>query len=336
MESKDVSYGDAIGLVLSGGGAKGAYQAGVWKAMVETGIADRVQVISGTSVGAINAAAFSAIRDPARIESLWRNGVSAIVTPNFKALSPLKMLEVIENFMDGKPFSVHGLLDKDALESFLTNALKATKQAVGNPVVYATSLECRGEAFGEFDRTSYRKTCFRIDDELSLDLKIAKILASCAIPLCFSPVEIAGRRYVDGGWDAMGGENVPITPLLRKHTDLSTIVVVRCNSKSIEPEPLKIPSKAANKIIEIRPKEPLPGIFDIGNIGGGLLAGALIPGIGVGGTLSLILSALGGLFASNRAKVWGATLAFSSDYTDQFFSRGYEDGIGTFWGALSW
>ena len=53
-----------IGLVLSGGGAKGAYQAGVWKAMVETGPANRVKVISSTSVGAINAAAFSTIRDP--------------------------------------------------------------------------------------------------------------------------------------------------------------------------------------------------------------------------------------------------------------------------------
>ena len=38
-----------IGLVLSGGGANGAYQAGVWKVVVETGIAKRVKAISGTS-----------------------------------------------------------------------------------------------------------------------------------------------------------------------------------------------------------------------------------------------------------------------------------------------
>ena len=55
---------DSIGLVLSGGGAKGAFQAGVWKAMCELGLADRVSVISGTSAGAINAAAFAALRDP--------------------------------------------------------------------------------------------------------------------------------------------------------------------------------------------------------------------------------------------------------------------------------
>ena len=49
---------DSIGLVLSGGGAKGAFQAGVWKVMNEFGLADKVRVISGTSAGAINAAAF--------------------------------------------------------------------------------------------------------------------------------------------------------------------------------------------------------------------------------------------------------------------------------------
>lgn len=55
---------NGIGLVLSGGGAKGAYQAGIWKAMTELGLAKRVRAFSGTSVGAINAAAFAAIGDP--------------------------------------------------------------------------------------------------------------------------------------------------------------------------------------------------------------------------------------------------------------------------------
>lgn len=41
-------------LVLSGGGARGAYQAGVWRALDELGI--KIDIITGTSVGAINAA----------------------------------------------------------------------------------------------------------------------------------------------------------------------------------------------------------------------------------------------------------------------------------------
>lgn len=50
-------------LVLSGGGAKGAYQVGVWKAMTELGIAKDICVISGTSVGGINAALFASVGD---------------------------------------------------------------------------------------------------------------------------------------------------------------------------------------------------------------------------------------------------------------------------------
>ena len=69
-----------IGLVLSGGGAKGAFQAGVWQAMCELGLAERTRAISGTSVGAINAAAFAAIFDPEKICSFWRDRVEDVLT----------------------------------------------------------------------------------------------------------------------------------------------------------------------------------------------------------------------------------------------------------------
>ncbi|MBQ6088299.1 MAG: patatin-like phospholipase family protein, partial [Firmicutes bacterium] len=41
-------------LVLGGGGSRGAYQIGVWQALKELGI--RIDMVYGTSVGAINAA----------------------------------------------------------------------------------------------------------------------------------------------------------------------------------------------------------------------------------------------------------------------------------------
>ena len=43
-----------IGLVLGGGGAKGAYQVGVWQALAQYGVT-QFQYISGTSVGGLNA-----------------------------------------------------------------------------------------------------------------------------------------------------------------------------------------------------------------------------------------------------------------------------------------
>ena len=48
-----------IGLVLSGGGAKGAYQIGVWQALLDLGIAPLITGVSGTSVGAINGVLFA-------------------------------------------------------------------------------------------------------------------------------------------------------------------------------------------------------------------------------------------------------------------------------------
>ena len=44
-----------IGLVLSGGGAKGAYEIGVWRALEVLEVTDLIDGIIGTSVGALNA-----------------------------------------------------------------------------------------------------------------------------------------------------------------------------------------------------------------------------------------------------------------------------------------
>ena len=47
---------ETITLALSGGGGRGAYQLGVWRALEEIGYWSRVQAIAGTSIGAINGA----------------------------------------------------------------------------------------------------------------------------------------------------------------------------------------------------------------------------------------------------------------------------------------
>ena len=53
-------FGDFMrAVVLSGGGSKGAYQIGVWKYLEECGLAQHICAVSGTSVGALNAALFS-------------------------------------------------------------------------------------------------------------------------------------------------------------------------------------------------------------------------------------------------------------------------------------
>lgn len=48
-----------LGLVFAGGGGKGAYQIGVWKALIEKGLDKYVTCISGTSIGGLNSALFA-------------------------------------------------------------------------------------------------------------------------------------------------------------------------------------------------------------------------------------------------------------------------------------
>lgn len=61
---------EKIGLVFAGGGAKGAYQIGVWKAMREIGLDRIITGVSGTSIGAINAVLFSGV-DFDVAENVW-------------------------------------------------------------------------------------------------------------------------------------------------------------------------------------------------------------------------------------------------------------------------
>ena len=63
---------NSIGLVFSGGGGKGAYQIGVWRALRELGLEGQVVAVSGTSVGALNAALYLK-GDLELAEQLWNS-----------------------------------------------------------------------------------------------------------------------------------------------------------------------------------------------------------------------------------------------------------------------
>jgi predicted acylesterase/phospholipase RssA len=62
-----------LGIVLSGGGARGAFQAGVWKTLMTApnGMRDLPDVVSGTSAGAITAFLIAAGKDPDQIIQFW-------------------------------------------------------------------------------------------------------------------------------------------------------------------------------------------------------------------------------------------------------------------------
>lgn len=130
-----ISLAEPSALVLSGGGAKGAYQVGVWKAMAEFGIVKDIKAISGTSVGGINAALFASVRDCRRIESVWLDSMgSVMVVDKDKVCDALQ--EGVDDF--GKSIdSRNAFVESEKLKE----AQRLGVDAKSLPVEVATQIE---------------------------------------------------------------------------------------------------------------------------------------------------------------------------------------------------
>ncbi len=150
-----------IGLVLSGGGARGIVHAGVLKALDEAGITP--DVISATSSGAIIAALYAAGHSPDSILALIKS------TNLIRHLRPVRGRG---GFFS--PFALEKLLRPHFKEDDF-NTLKIPV------VVNATNVNT-----GTID---YFKS----------GPLISAIAASSAVPLIFKPVTIQGKSYMDGG-----------------------------------------------------------------------------------------------------------------------------------------
>ncbi|WP_300673675.1 patatin-like phospholipase family protein [Desulfoluna sp.] len=202
-----------LGLVFSGGGGKGAYEIGVWRALKEFGIDQEVQAVSGTSVGGLNGALFVQ-GDFEAGEHLWQS------------ISPDKILKI----------------DITKITQLAAKFASRLSVPINILLEMATTLKGRGwftqEGLQELVRES--GVCSTVNKselpfhvcalngntgKLELPLlngrpeeEIEKwLLASAAIPIVFGSVEINGERYHDGGVLPMLSNNTPYDPLINKH-----------------------------------------------------------------------------------------------------------------------
>ncbi|MGL5693476.1 MAG: patatin-like phospholipase family protein, partial [Peptostreptococcaceae bacterium] len=135
-----------IGLCLSGGGAKGAYQAGVVKALYENGI-DNIVAISGTSIGAINGY-YIYTGNVDNLENVWinieensENGV--IITNNTVDNSEIiENLEKLDNSLkDNMKFFVNYVkVHNKNIEEIVDDVSKLDKQSSLNSIKYSSLL----------------------------------------------------------------------------------------------------------------------------------------------------------------------------------------------------
>src|SRR4051812_33276002 len=229
-----------IGLVLPGGGARGAYEAGALSVLIPALAArgERVEIVCGTSVGAINAAVVAAVAaQPAarQAESFlehWRSvRKSSVISPVIGVGTGLGLLrlagEVLElpglrtaSLLDPSPLarSLDGWIDWDALHA---NVAGGVMHAV---CVVATSLE-RGLPVGFVESAAAPPRSDREIHYVHTRLDGQHVRASAAIPLLFPPVEVsaplgAAGHYVDGATRL----NAPIAPALALGADRVIVV----------------------------------------------------------------------------------------------------------------
>lgn len=249
---KKVVINMKLGLVLGGGGGRGAYQIGVWEALKDLGIDKHVKVISGTSIGALNAMLFMQgdmdIAKKAWV-SLHQDEILPIEKKDIILKSKMRIFNTasrINKILDLKPdllyegeFSREGLLK--VIDEFLD-----TEKALNSSIrCYCTVA----------DVESKEKKYFRVEDYNEETIKNI-LLASSAIPGLYDAVEINNRLYLDGGLK----DNVPIDPVYNEGCDF--IIVVRlCPEDVVEHD--KYPNA---QIIDIALKENKEvnneGLFD--------------------------------------------------------------------------
>ncbi len=196
------------GLVLAGGGGKGAYQLGAWKAMRELGV--QFNAVAGVSVGAINGA-LVVQDDYLSAEALW-NEAELAKGVNFE--TPLKdpnNLFSVKNY----PALLREILknrgfDASPVKDFLSQYIDEEKiRAAGLPFGLVTVPLSQG---------SERQPELFLSDIPQGEL-LDYILASASIPLA-NNIGPQGEKFLDGGIY----DNTPVSMLRR--SGYNRIVVV--------------------------------------------------------------------------------------------------------------
>lgn len=178
------------GLALEGGGAKGAYQIGAWKALREAGI--HFSAVSGTSVGALNGAMI-VMDDLEKAENVWNN---------------IHFSQV----MDVDDEEMRKLMNRDIPLSELKSTLRSVADIVRNRGFDVTPLRKWVAEVVDADKICHSDIDFFIvtyslSDHQELELKASDLdedelcdmlLASAYLP-AFRLEKLGGKYYADGG-----------------------------------------------------------------------------------------------------------------------------------------
>jgi NTE family protein len=225
---------------LPGGGARGAFQVGVLKALAELmpkGASIPFAVLSGTSAGAINTVVLAGKArrfrvGAAELERVWGNFRCHQVyrTDNPTMLkSSLHWLTsiVLGGFLVGTPKS---LLDNSPLRALLSRNVRFPRiqSAIDDGYLDAIAVTAAGYATARstsFFQAAPNRTEWARTRRIGVrgDLNLDHLMASIAVPMIFPPVQINGEYFGDGAMR----QATPLSPAIHLGADRILVIGVR-------------------------------------------------------------------------------------------------------------
>jgi NTE family protein len=203
--------------MLTGGGARSAYQVGLLKGLARHFPALRFPVITGVSAGAINAIYLASQDRPLRetaenLAQLWRSlECRHIFRPNYAALLPFRtaLKAILPPKMSQRP---HGLLNAGPLAALLrriydcperNQPIQGIRRNLASGLLKAVALIGLDYTTGQSVRWAQGRSISVFEGpnrrSVETEITVEHVLASSALPFVFPAVKIANRWYGDGG-----------------------------------------------------------------------------------------------------------------------------------------
>jgi NTE family protein len=227
-------------LVLPGGGARGAFQVGVLKAIAELvprGTVNPFPIISGTSAGAINSVVLAskahrfrlAVAELERVwgrfhcDQVYRTDSMTMLKSSLHWMASI----VMGGFLVGAPRS---LLDNSPLRSLLSRNVRFPRIQMAIDQGHLEAVAVTAAGYGTARSVSFfqaapghpgwaRTRRVGTKDTLNLD----HLMASIAVPMVFPPVYLAGEYFGDGAMR----QATPLSPAIHLGADRILVIGVR-------------------------------------------------------------------------------------------------------------
>ncbi len=221
-------------LVLSGGGSKGSYEIGVWKALRKLHI--KFDIVTGTSIGALNGALITQ-KSYFKALKLW-NTVNLELLFGEQAANKKNDLEIMK--MYGKEFLKNGGMDVKEIE-------KLIKKQINYKKVMKSKIN-----FGLVNYNLTNKKPIEITKkEIPKNLFADYLMASASCYPAFKQKDIEGEKFIDGGFF----DNLPINLAIEMGAD--EIIAVDLSAPGFNKTPKKkLPT------IKIKPNNKLTNFLN--------------------------------------------------------------------------